>query len=185
MNQLLEEFFNRDKVLERTKRDEVLIECGLYTEEKQYSDKSGWGYKFDYETRQYFKVVKVPIELTDEEYGRVLQIYRKNKAVEDKKEKKDKPVHMETVNPHAERILNFFVVLFLVFFIIVSSVILIAGIAMNTTDEAPLPLIIGVLLAFIVLVYGFVLWALQKVLLNMSNNLHNISRLVERIEKSI
>lgn len=189
MNQQLKEFFEKNEVIERDtflkEKESILIQCGLYSTEKQYSDKRDWASKYDPETKKYCKDVKVPLDVTDDEYCKILEIYRKNNVSAAEKKKEDKVIHLESVNPHAERILNFFIVVRLIFCILLSVLFIVLGIALN--DEfytaAPIPLIAGIALAFFELTLGLVSWALQKVVINMSNNLHNVSRLTESIEK--
>ena len=183
MDQKLKEFFEKNEAIENeailNERKSVLLDCGLYSIEKQYSEKSAWGYKYDQETKKYCKEVKVPLEVTDDEYGRILEIYRKKKAAdaEEENELKAGKIHLESVNPRAERILNFIITFKLVLTIIYSAMFLVTGIILNSTLDVdkPLPLVIGITLAVIILAYGLVAWALQKVVINISNNLHNIS----------
>lgn len=183
MDQKLKEFFDKNEAIEREaylkEKESVLFACGLYSIEKEYSEKSAWGYKYDSSTKKYCKDVKVPLEVTDDEYSRILDIYCRKKAEEAKEESKLKAekIHLERVNPHAERLLNFIITFKLVLTIIFSVMFLIAGIMLNgeLNVAEPLPLVIGIFLAIIVLAYGLVAWALQKVVINISNNLHNIS----------
>lgn len=85
MNNKVQEFINKMKAEQREKelkeRGEHLISLGLIDEDKsneetEYSDYyGGKDWKWDYEKNQYYKTVgiKVPVEVTDEEYQEILK----------------------------------------------------------------------------------------------------------------
>lgn len=186
MDQKLKEFFDKNEAFERDiilkERESVLIGCGLYSSEKQFSNKREGGYSiYDPVAKSYYKEVKTPLDVTDEEYSRILEICRRKQAAAAKTETewRAKNIHLEQVNPHAERILNFVISCRLILTIILSVMFLVVGIVLNGQIDIaePWPLVLGILLALIVLAFGLVFWALQKVVINMSNNLHNISTL--------
>ena len=85
MNPKVQEFIDKMKAEQREKelkeRGEHLISLGLIDEDKsneetEYSDYyGGKDWKWDYEKNQYYKTVgiKVPVEVTDEEYQEILK----------------------------------------------------------------------------------------------------------------
>jgi hypothetical protein len=85
MNNKVQEFINKMKAEQREKelkeRGEHLISLGLIDEDKsneetEYSDYyGGKDWKWDYEKNKYYKTVgiKVPVEVTDEEYQEILK----------------------------------------------------------------------------------------------------------------
>lgn len=78
MNEILANYFakkeNEAKENQRINRNKILLEEGLY--EKEYSDKGSDDYPF-YDRGKYYR--KVPIEVTDQEFERILE-YRKDKG---------------------------------------------------------------------------------------------------------
>ena len=187
MEKKLQEFFAAYQAKEKEealkKKEAVLIACGLYNEEREYSDKRGWGdAKYDAQQKKYYRIKKVPIEVTEEEYRKILEIHQSTAAPVVKKEEENIKIRLEEANPAAERILNFLIKMQLIVAIILAVVMLIAGFEMNKSipSEAPWPILVGILLAVIMLIIGLITWSLQKVVINISNNSHNISKLLQQ-----
>lgn len=84
MDPLVQDFFRKnDEELQKNKsqeKEKVLIENGLYTEERVYSESRGWGDSFyDKEKKQYYTRTRKPVEVTDEEYERIVEIVNAKK----------------------------------------------------------------------------------------------------------
>lgn len=189
MNELVKDFFQKAEEEEKQKaaaakekqrkdKDKILIENGLFTEERVYMENRGWGEAFyDQEKKQYYKSTKKAVEVSDEEYARILEIINKKKqAKETKHEEKPtkKPVHLEDVYPKAEKIMHLIIKINLIVTILSAIVIIIGGLVIND-GFASFGAALGI--AIVVVIVGILVWASSMVIINISNNLHNLSRL--------
>ena len=189
MDELVRDFFQKaeeeekqkeaaSKEKQRKDKDKILIENGLFTEERVYMENRGWGEAFyDQEKKQYYKSTKKAVEVSDEEYARILEIINKKKqAKETKHEEKPtkKPVHLEDVYPKAEKIMHLIIKINLIVTILSAVVIIIGGLVIND-GFASFGAALGI--AIVVVIVGILVWASSMVIINISNNLHNLSRL--------
>ena len=168
MNPKVQQFIDEAKAKERAEfeklRDAHLIKLGLVDEEKStieysknYSEALGF-VKYDAEKDMYYKGVFVPVEVTDEEYEQIKRYTApKVKAVADSND----------VANSAEVFLG--VVNNIVRVVVVVSSIALAIFALS--EELWIFFILGV----VVLLGGLIITATTKVLLNISNNLHEIN----------
>lgn len=169
----------------KTEKEKLLIRLGLYTEEYEYHDQRKGFAKYDPTTKKYISTKKVPIEISDEEYSRILQI-EKERAEANKAKKAKKEIKLENVNCGAERTLNFLITLQLILTILISVAFIIAGFitAEEYTNISSALRISGTAIGIIIFVIGWINWAHKKVIINISNNLHNISRLAQDKEQN-
>lgn len=171
MEQKLKEFFEKNEAEEREaflkERASVLIKCGLYSEEKQVCDASEWLSHYDYETKKYYKSVKVPFDVTDDEYKRILEIYRKGQRLA---EKENAAEQEKQIDLDAEERLDYITSVISVLTVFGAIALLIAGFFLDSV-----PVILGIVISIIVFVEGLLFRALHKVVINISRNLHSIS----------
>ena len=168
MNPKVKQFLDEAKAKERAEfekqRDAHLMKLGLVDEEKStieysksYSEALGF-VKYDAEKDMYYKGVFVPVEVTDEEYEQIKRYTApKVQAVADSNDEANSAeVFLANVN-NSVRVI-----------VIVSSILL----AIFALIEGSWMLfLVGVL----VLLGGLITTAAVKVLLNISNNLHEIN----------
>ena len=156
----VKEFIEAAKSKERAefekKRDEHLISLGLIKKrEKKYSDTFGGGYNlYDEGQNKYYGLFTKPVEVTDEEYEEIKKIATKPEEVEN----------------GAENFLRVINGISLVIGIIFAIILIIASVN-SYEDESTSFLIAGIA----VLLISFVSCAIIRVLLNISNNLHQIN----------
>ncbi len=165
MDTKVKEFIEAAKLKERKvfekERDEHLLSLGLIDEEKsirEYSvNYSSFFNKWDKKAQKYYREELVPAKITDEEYEEVKRYAAKNAA------------DMENVelNNGAEKFLGIINTIMLVLSIIAVVVLIIVGVV---EYEGGLFLI-----ALSVLLISLISWAVVKVVLNISNNLHEIN----------
>lgn len=165
MDEKLQKYLDEAKAKERRKRDELLISLGLTKDEtvRTYSESYSEVYnKWDAETDKYYADVKVPITVTDEEYEEIKKYA--SKATDEANEPDTK----------AENFLAILNAIFLIIGIITALVILYKGI--NSTGLFKEHLIE----AAVVAVGSLISWAIWKVVLNISYNLHEINSKLKR-----
>ena len=182
MEQKLKEFFEKNEADEREaflkERTSVLIKCGLYSEEKQFYDVWEFGCRYDPITEKHYKNVKVPFDVTDDEYERILKIYHKGqRAAEKENAAEQEKLRLEQIDLDAEKRLDNITSVISVLTVFGAIALLIAGFFLNGElyDLKPLPVILGIVLSITVLVEGLLFRALHKVVINISRNLHSIS----------
>lgn len=168
MDPKVKQFLDEAKAKERAEfekqRDAHLIKLGLVDEEKStveysesYSLEMGF-VNYDSQKDKYYKGTVVPVEVTDEEYEQIKRYTApKVKAVADSND----------VANSAEVFLG--VVNNIVRVVVVVSSIALAIFALS--EELWIFFILGV----VVLLGGLIVTATTKVLLNISNNLHEIN----------
>ena len=168
MNPKVQQFIDEAKAKERAEfekqRDAHLIKLGLVDEEKStieysksYSEALGF-VKYDAEKDMYYKGVFVPVEVTDEEYEQIKRYTApKVQTVADSDDEANSAeVFLANVNN-------------IVRVIVIVSSILLAIFAL--IEGSWMLFLVGVL----VLLGGLITTAAVKVLLNISNNLHEIN----------
>lgn len=162
MDPKVKEFIDSAKSKKREEfekeRDAHLISLGLIKEiVRKYSDAYGGGYyAYDEVQKKYYGEFNVPVNVTDEEYAEIKKITE---------EKSNKDIKIEN---GAE---NFLGVLNTIFFVIgIIAAIILVCISFDSYDGG-----IYFLSGLGVLLVSFVSWGITKVLLNISNNLHQIN----------
>ncbi len=161
----IQEFIKAAKTKEREEfekqRDLHLVSLGLVDETKtvkEYSKVYTSQYPiFDQEKNQYYRVVNIPLEVTDEEYE---EIKRLTPPVVDKGEE---------LGENKEQLLKVLNGIMLGVAIIATIVLIIT--AINAYRIGGYYFLAAVALLFISLLN----WALVNVLINISNNLHDIN----------
>lgn len=170
MNSKVDEFISKAKSEEKKNCEEErarnLIIAGLYEQERVYSDDlTSDCPNYDVEKKKYYGTKKKPIEVTDEEYAKILKYLKANDVIKETK--------TETDN-RAERTLGGIATLFLVLAILA----VLAGVCFLLSEY-----IYG-LLAFVISLLSFVVllgaWAKMKVLANISLTLKDINSKTER-----
>ena len=172
MDLKVKEFIDAAKSKEREEferqRDALLISLGLVKSEKERKfskRRSAYFPQYDEETKQYFGEFIVAADVTDEEYQEIRRIAQK-------REQKSTDADMEN---GAESFLAVLNGIFLGIGIIAAIILLFVAIdcfnSYTTEDEGPIYLISS----FVMLLVSFVSWAVTRVLLNISNNLHKIN----------
>ena len=165
MDEKLQKYLDEAKAKERRKKDELLISLGLTKDEtvRIYSESYSDVYnKWDAETDKYYADVKVPITVTDEEYEEIKK-YASNST--------DEATDLDTKAENFLAILN---TIFLIIGIITALVILYKG--MNSTGSFKEHLIEAAVVAG----GSLISWAIWKVVLNISYNLHEINSKLKR-----
>ena len=165
MDEKLQKYLDEAKAKERRKREELLISLGLTKDEtvRIYSESYSDVYnKWDAETDKYYADVKVPITVTDEEYEEIKK-YASNST--------DEATDLDTKAENFLAILN---AIFLIIGIITALVILYKG--MNSTGSIKEHLIEAAVVAG----GSLISWAIWKVVLNISYNLHEINSKLQR-----
>ena len=165
MDEKLQKYLDKAKAKERRKKDELLISLGLTKDEtvRIYSESYSDVYnKWDAETDKYYADVKVPITVTDEEYEEIKK-YASNST--------DEATDLDTKAENFLAILN---TIFLIIGIITALVILYKG--MNSTGSFKEHLIEAAVVAG----GSLISWAIWKVVLNISYNLHEINSKLKR-----
>lgn len=163
MDTKVKEFLDAAKAKEREafekKRDEHLISLGLVNEEesvREYADNYNYVFnKWDEEAKKYYREKLVAISVTDEEYEEII--------------KHSTPTANDVVelDNGAEKFLGVINIIALIVSII--TTIVLAIIASSEGEGVILLAGLGVLLV------GLISWAVVKVMLNISNNLHKIN----------
>ena len=169
------EIQDRKEQKEKERRDKYLISLGLIKGyERRYSDKNYYPYlKRDKETKQYYYDAPIPVEVTDEE----LEELKKYKALHDaptnEKGQHYIPITDEKpkTNNSAEEslgIINYFVLVLGIIF----GVILI----LMSSEYGSGTIRYGFFIIFVALVT----WAMVKVYINISNNLHELNAKIKK-----
>lgn len=167
MDEKVKEFLETAKAKKREafekKRDEHLISLGLINEEesvREYSEAYNYGkgfVKWDAEQQKYYKYITiVPVSVSDEEYEEIQKVSAAPTTIED-----------ETVENGAEKFLG--VINGIVLAVSIIAAVILALVAMSEAGGALFFIGLGVLLV------GLISWAIVKVMLNISNNLHEIN----------
>lgn len=167
MGAKVKQFIDDAKAKERAKfeakRDEHLIALGLIDEEKsgiEYSPTFEKGFShWDEEKKQYYREVKIPVNVTDEEYAEILKYTSQTKEADIADD--------ATLKNGAERFLGVVNTIGLIIFILgaLGCIIL----AFDNSEGEYLLMALGVL------IIGLIYWSTVKVVLNISNNLHKIN----------
>ena len=174
MNPKVKQFLDEAKAKERAEfekqRDAHLVKLGLVDEEKstiEYSERYSleMGFvNYDSQKDKYYKGTVVPVEVTDEEYEQIKR-YTAPK-VQTVADSNDEANSAEVFLANVNNIVRVIV--------IVSSI----AIAIFALSEGMLMLL---LVGVLILLGGLIVTATTKVLLNISNNLHEInSKLKDR-----
>lgn len=160
MNEQVKAFIDKAK-------SEKLVSMGLIKEMKREYGPYGQTYsKYDKETKQYYCETPIPIDISDEEFEKLLQYEKINTTAP----KENAKVNNTPLNNTAEKALNIYITVVLVIGIIAAVFCVIGGLmASYTTDFALVGIGIGVAIAFVLS------WAVIKVYINISNNLHEIN----------
>lgn len=150
---------------QQAERDALLISLGLYRNEiveveKQVAYKINFdGVKYDEENDIYYREIKCALDVTDEEFEEIKK-YAPQKENIGRKEGDD-------INNSAEQLLGVINGLSLVVCCILALILVVGGISNSESYEV----CIGVCLALVSLIS----YACIKVVLNISNNLHQIN----------
>ena len=174
----VKEYLDAAKAAERKKfeekRDSILISLGLVDPDKtkrEYSDLDYYTYAYpewDPEKRKHYRIVHEPVEVTDEEFEEIMKYAPKVSKKEVSNDIKYTPQCVEVENG-AEKFLA--VVNNIALAIGIIAAVFLLFIALNSNKIAGY----FVLSALGVLLVSFVSWAVVKVVLNVSNNLHEIN----------
>ena len=174
----VKEYLDAAKAAERKKfeekRDSILISLGLVDPDKtkrEYSDLDYYTYAYpewDPEKRKHYRIVHEPVEVTDEEFEEIMKYAPKVSKKEVLNDIKYTPRFVEVENG-AEKFLA--VVNNIALAIGIIAAVFLLFIALNSNKIAGY----FVLSALGVLLVSFVSWAVVKVVLNVSNNLHEIN----------
>lgn len=144
-------------------REELLISLGLFDEEKtsrEYSDDRVYPFvNWDNETGKYYYDKKVPLAVTDEEYLEIKRI-AKTKEVEEE----------IYINNSAERTLNGFNIAMLIICLVGAFFLFIMSCNAYRGEG------IYIAGAIVLVLLGLYNWAIMKVFINISNNLHQINK---------
>lgn len=149
----------------KEKRDNYLIRLGLTTgTERRYSkDYSNPYYSWDKEKRMYYYDAQIPVEVTDEEFEEIKK-YEKFHRGEVTTSVEQKPA----INNGAESTLSMINTIFYVLSLIGAIIMFVMG--MSIPDYK------WMLLDALFLIFGATItWAVVKVYVNISNNLHELN----------
>lgn len=100
----------------------------------------------------------------------------------EKKEPRKPTPDMYEVNPFAEKYLNFFLTIHLIIGWVLAIIIVVSGIVLGSSSYSEFSLLFifaGIFAGILILFLTYSLWAVNKVVINMSRNLFNIN---ERIK---
>lgn len=149
------------------KKNEKLISMGLIKEiKREYGPYSMKYSKYERETKQYYCEVPVPIEMTDEEFEKVCR-YAEIEVNEPPQKDANEKTNLKNA---AEKTLGTFNTIVLIIGLLLAFICVIAGIVINIEQSWIL------VLSGIIIIIPFILsWAVLKVYLNISNNLHEIN----------
>ncbi len=187
MDAKVKEFLDTAKVKEREafekKRDELLISLGLIDDEKstrEYSDQFTYGFnKWDKEAKKYYRETLVAITVTDEEYEEIKKYSNSTKSVAEEVTPTKNVVQDVTpaksivedvkLENGAEKFLSAINGISLTMGIISAVVLIIVG--LDTYGDGWYFFLVSI----VVLLMSLISWAIVKVILNISNNLHKIN----------
>ena len=157
----------------KEERDEFLISLGLTNGTKRnYSEKPGFPYSnYEPETQKYYFDSPIPVEVTDEEFEEIKKYarYHKKESI-DAVQGQEQPY-----NNAAERTLSSINTIALVLTICGCFIWFFVGLSMS--EDAG---IIAWLPSIVIMLGGLILWAIVKVYVNMSNNLHEINHKLDK-----
>ena len=164
MDATVKEFLDAAKAKEREafekKRDEHLISLGLVKKGesvREYSDSYNYVFnKWDEEAKKYYREKLVAISVTDEEYEEIKNVANTPTTAEDKE-----------IDNGAEKFLG--VINGIMLAISIIAAVVLSFIAIGEEEFGFFLIGLGVLLI------GLISWAIVKVMLNISNNLHEIN----------
>ena len=169
MNEKVQEFLQKKQEefarKEKERRDKVLIDAGLCTLGKVYSEQAYAESLFDIEQNKYYTIKHCPIDVTDEEFAQI------EKALKDADEM---PANEVFESSTAEGIVKFCAALSLIVGII--SVIVCIVIASNMYKGGGSLILSGTGILFVCLIQ----WAILKILAGISENLRRIERNTKR-----
>ncbi len=154
--------------LDKTK-EEKLISLGLIKETVREYGQYGINYpKYDRETKSYYRERPIPIDVTYEEFEKICK-YAEMKTPKEQEEEAENEERHQILNG-AEKTLGLFNSISLAFGILIAVICVIIGIFADFEFKS-LFFVYG-----IILIIPFILsWAVIKVFLNISNNLHHIN----------
>lgn len=152
--------------LDKAKKDK-LISMGLIKEMKrEYGPYGPIFSKYDKETKQYYFETPIPIDISDEEFEKLIK-YEQIKTAAPQDVVKTENAKVKNT---AEKALNIYNTVVLVIGLIAAVICVIAGLAGGYSANLALAAIgIGVAITFVLS------WAVIKVYVNISNNLHEIN----------
>ena len=96
----------------------------------------------------------------------------------EKKESRKPTPDMYEVNPFAEKYLNFFLTIHLIIGWVLAIISVVSGIVLGTSSYSEFSLLFifaGIIAGILILYSTYSLWAVNKVVINMSRNLFNIN----------
>lgn len=158
--------------LDKAKNDK-LISMGLIKEIKKEFGPYGLKYsKYDKETKGYYCDVPVAIDITDEEFEKLCKYAEMKPSQVD--EKDDVETADVVMRNGAEKTLNTYNSIILAIYLVFAVVAVIAAFALGLSEGYVL-----ILCAIIIVVGAVLSWAVLKVFLNISNNLHEIKSLLK------
>lgn len=148
-------------------KEKKLVSMGLIKEVKREYGAYSMKYpKYDPETKQYYREVQVPIDVTDEEFDKILRF----SDIEAPKVKEEEVSARGDVKNGAEKTLGTFNSIVLIVWLIIAGACVIAGIFADF-DESWILILSGL----VMVIPAILSWAALKVYLNISNNLHEIN----------
>lgn len=159
MNEQVRAFLDKAK-------NEKLLSMGLVKEVKREYGPYGQEFsKYDKEAKQYYRETPIPIDISDDEFEKLLQYEKINVP----RPKESAVVSKTPVKNTAEQILNVYISVILAIGIVVAAILIVAGFVSGYSVSWT-----AVLYGVIVLILSFLSWASMKVIINISNNLHEI-----------
>ncbi len=157
--------------LDKAKNDK-LISMGLIKEIKKEFGPYGLKYsKYDKETKGYYCDVPVAIDITDEEFEKLCKYAEMKPSPVDGKEDVETDVVMRN---GAEKTLSAYNSVILSINLLIAFVAIIAAFVIGLSEGY---ILIGA--AILILIGAVLSWAVLKVFLNISNNLHEIKSLLK------
>ena len=158
VKEFLEEARAKERKAFERKRDEHLISLGLIKEtKKEYSDYYSYTYSnYDDETKKYYQLINVPVEVSDDEYEEIKKFSAPTTPVEE-------------IDNGAEKFLG--VMNGISFAVCLITAVILLFVGMGSYRDSGYYYLASV----VILLTSLVSWAIVKVLLNISNNLHNIN----------
>ena len=180
MDELVKKFLDEAKVKEneaiekaaqknKEERDEFLVSLGLIKgTERKWRQNIGHPYvNWDAEKKMYYYDAPKAVEVTDEEFAEIQKYAKYHKTEESSTEEEELPY-----DNTAERTLNTINKIMLTLAIIGGVIVFFIALA---EEEY------GMLLWALVAVFGYlIVWAIVKVYINISNNLHSLNEKIKR-----
>lgn len=158
VKEFLEEARAKERKAFERKRDEHLISLGLIKEtKKKYSDYYSYTYSnYDDETKKYYQLINVPVEVSDDEYEEIKKFSAPTTPVEE-------------IDNGAEKFLSVMNGINLAIGIMAAVVLIF--VALDAYRNGGYYFLASV----VILLTSLISWAIVKVVLNISNNLHKIN----------